>query len=406
MKQGLNIFPRLFLLGLIAALSACSSVKDLTNVDLTNMKIWPFGNSADAPRVYLPANSTHYMCEGNKKFFVRMLEKGASVWLILPEREVLLTQSGSSKVYTNGISKLDLSNSDATLDVNETTHYVACKANGVAKVTKVESVEQVTAPVESVKTEAAKLSEGVAKVAAASKPEMAVKPETKQATEKGWFDKLKFWERDEQAQLPKSIIVESPKVDEPKTVVEAPVKQDLSPVLVEEAPAPTVVGAKAVEPTPMKLATPVEEAATVDLQAMIREVAQQGSQEEQALAPAEDKVSSYQALVAKTLEAWANAWRTKNADEYLSFYSAKFKPEGIDQKAWIAQRKQRVGAKTAEITLVLDQVKVTADAKKAEATFIQRYTSGKFSDTVAKVLSFESENGHWFIIKETSQSKK
>jgi hypothetical protein len=82
MKQGLNIFPRLFLLGLIAALSACSSVKDLTNVDLTNMKIWPFGNSADAPRVYLPANSTPYMCEGNKKFFVRMLDKGASVLLI------------------------------------------------------------------------------------------------------------------------------------------------------------------------------------------------------------------------------------------------------------------------------------------------------------------------------------
>ena len=157
MKQGLNIVPRLFLLGLIAALSACSSVKDLTSVDLTNMKIWPFGNSADAPRVYLPANSTPYMCEGNKKFFVRMLEKGASVWLILPEREVLLTQSGTSKVYTNGISKLDLSNSDVTLDVNETTHYVACKANGVAKVTKVEPVpvaEPVEVPTPVVKQEA------------------------------------------------------------------------------------------------------------------------------------------------------------------------------------------------------------------------------------------------------------
>ena len=78
----------------------------------------------------------------------------------------------------------------------------------------------------------------------------------------------------------------------------------------------------------------------------------------------------------------------------------------MSQKAWIAQRKQRVGANPAEITLVLDKVNVVADAKKAEVTFIQHYTSGKFNDTVAKVLSFENENGHWFIIKETSQSKK
>lgn len=293
-------------------LSGCSSVKELTNVDLTNMKVWPFGNSADAPRVYLPANSTPYMCEGNKKFFVRMLDKGASVWLILPEREVLLTQSGSSKVYTNGISKLDLSNSDATLDVNETTHYVACKANGVAKVTKVEPVpvaEPVEVPTPVVKQEAP--------------PVVALVPE--------------------------------PKVEEVAKPAEVP-----------------VVANESVK----------SEVVTVD-----------------------EKANDQEA-VTKAVYAWANAWRTKNSDVYLSAYSAKFKPEGMSQKAWIAQRKQRVGANPAEITLVLDKVNVVADAKKAEVTFIQHYTSGKFNDTVAKVLSFENENGHWFIIKETSQSKK
>ena len=317
MKQGLNILARLFLLGLVASLSGCSSVKDLTNVDLTNMKIWPFGSSADTPRVYLPVNSVPYMCEGNKKFFVRMLDKGASAWLILPEREVLLTQSGTSKVYTNGISKLNLSTNDVTLDVNETTHYVACKANGVAKVTKIE-------------------------------PTPVVEP----------------------------IIVPAP------VVVTAPTANQEAPPAVASAPEPKVEA----------VAKPAEDSIAANENVNQESVVAEKSNDQEA--------------VTKAVYAWANAWRTKNSDVYLSAYSAKFKPEGMSQKAWIAQRKQRVGGNSGEIKLVLDKVNVAADANKAEVTFIQHYTSGKFSDTVAKVLNFENENGHWFIVKESSQSKK
>ena len=315
MKKRLMNVSSIASLLVCALLSACSTVKDLTNVDLSNMKVWSFGSSADAPRVYQPANSVPYMCEGNKKFFVRMLDKGASAWLILSDREVLLAQSGTSKVYTNGISKLDLSSEDVTLDVNETTRYVACKANGVAKVSKVEPskpavVEPVVVPV--VKQE--------------------VKPESKQEV--------------------------------PPVVAVAPTP----------TPEPQVVGAKP------------------------EAVAEQ--------ATASDEKSSSQAAVTSTLDAWANAWRTKNVNAYLGFYSAKFKPEGVAKAKWIAQRKQRVGANPAEIALSLEKVNVVADAKKAEVSFVQHYTSGKFSDTVAKVLNFENENGHWMIVKETSKSQK
>jgi hypothetical protein len=308
-----------------------------------------------------------------------MLDKGASAWLILPEREVLLAQSGTSKIYSNGISKLDLTNDDVTLDVNDTTKYVACKGNGVAKVAKVE----------------------VNNSAQAVKPELVAiaKNETKPSSEKGWLDKLKFWERDEQVASPKADIksttVDSPKVVEPAAVVDVPVKATVTaPSDVNDVVVPIVAEAKATESAP------------ADLQAMIKEAAQQGAQEQQAVAPAEEQISSYQSEVAKTLDAWAGAWKNKNADAYLSFYSDKFKPDGMSKKAWTAQRKQRVGANPAEIALVLDKVSVVADTKKAEVTFIQHYTSGKFSDTVAKVLSFENEDGHWLIVKETAQSKK
>ena len=311
MKKDFNVVPRFFLFALFAALTACSTVKDLTNVDLASMKVWPFGNT-DAPRVYQPANSVPYMCEGNKKFFVRILDDGASAWLILPDREVLLAQSGSSKVYTNGISKLDLSSEDVSLVVNETTKYVACKANGVARVTKVE-------------------------------PAPAVAPVV----------------------VPAPAVVTAPKV-----------KQEPAPVV-----APQVEEAKPDE-TPVAANEGVKEAPV-----------------------AEVKVTDQDAVL-KTLDAWASAWRSKNIDAYLSFYSAKFKPVGMSQKAWIAQRKQRLESNPAEIRLVLESVKVGADSNKAEASFVQRYTSGKVSDTLVKVLRFENENGHWFIVKETAQAKK
>jgi hypothetical protein len=303
---------KLGMLVFVGTISACSTVKDMTNVDL-----WPFGKGGDQGREYQPANSTPYICEGNKKFFVRYLEKGASVWLILPDREVALAQVGSSKVYSNGISKLDLSSDDVSLEVNETTKYVGCKSNSAASVAKVT-------------------------------PKVVEKPA-------------------EKAPEPAPVV---PAKEEPVAKV-AEVAKPAEPVKVEPAPEP-VAAAKAEK----------EEVA-------VEEAAPQGDA---------------QVAVAKAVETWANAWRTKNADAYLNAYSAKFKPEGMSKAAWVQQRKQRVGANPAEITLTLDKLSIAADAKKATATFAQHYASGKYSDDVVKVLSFENVNGQWLIVKESAKA--
>lgn len=303
MKKRLINNASISMLVMCGLLSACSTVKDLTNVDLANVKVWPFGKE-EAPRVYQPANSTPYMCEGNKKFFVRVLDKGESVWLILPDREVLLAKAGTSKVYTNGISKLDLSSDDVMLVVNETTKFVACKANGVAKVTKLE-------------------------------PSPVVEP----------------------------------------VPVAAPV--------IAPAPAPQVAEVKA-EPVVVPVVN---------------------ENVEKVVEPVDEKSMSQEG-VAKSLDAWANAWRTKNTDAYLNAYSAKFKPEGMSKKTWVEQRKQRVGANTADIKLSLENVNIVTDGKNAQVTFDQHYASAKFSDNVVKVLNFENVNGQWLIVKETLKSKK
>jgi membrane-bound inhibitor of C-type lysozyme len=78
-------------------------------------------------RSRVPANATAYQCNGGKRFYVRRLEEGAAVWLILPDREVRLAKASESR-YSNGIAVLDLSGSDATLADGTPAVWSGCKA--------------------------------------------------------------------------------------------------------------------------------------------------------------------------------------------------------------------------------------------------------------------------------------
>lgn len=89
--------------------------------------LWPFGNNVESTRVYKPANSTEYLCEKGKKFYVRTLDGGANVWLMLPDHEVLLARVGSEKIYSNSISRLNLSTEEVILDVSPGNQYIGCK---------------------------------------------------------------------------------------------------------------------------------------------------------------------------------------------------------------------------------------------------------------------------------------
>jgi len=238
---------------------------------------------------------------------------------------------------------------------------------------------------------------------AADKPEIKLEPKaaTTQAPEKGWFDSLKFWESDEQ-----------PVAQVAKPAQVAPVKEVPSPKASEPVVAePSANDAVApVEATSAETASAPE--AAVDAKAAAREVVDQITDQPAQLAEeakseqhASEQSADYQHAVAKALEAWANAWRNKNVDAYLKAYADKFQPEGMAKKAWVAQRKQRVGSKSGVITLVLEKVTIQADAKKATASFVRRYASGNFSDTVNKLLSFENANNQWLIVKESVKTE-
>ena len=102
---------------LIALLPACSSMS------LSN----PF-SSSNREQSLTPKNATAYVCEGNKQFYVRMLNNGNDAWLIYPDHEVNLTKaSDNSNRFTSGVISLVINGAETTLNDGEKIAYTSCK---------------------------------------------------------------------------------------------------------------------------------------------------------------------------------------------------------------------------------------------------------------------------------------
>lgn len=98
--------------------------------DLNVKKYLPFGSDTAQERPRTPVNATEYRCAAGKRFFVRTLDDGAAVWLILPEREVRLEKLGPGAAlrYGNGIAVLEINGDEATLKDGAAVSFSACKA--------------------------------------------------------------------------------------------------------------------------------------------------------------------------------------------------------------------------------------------------------------------------------------
>lgn len=120
MQMGNKIVHVSLLVAMGLILSACSSM----SVD----KVWPFGDKKEQNLPARLANATEFQCDGGKHFHVRYVDNGDAVWLIFPDREVLLTKSGTR--YSNGVALFEVSGNEATLSDGPTIAYKGCKAVG------------------------------------------------------------------------------------------------------------------------------------------------------------------------------------------------------------------------------------------------------------------------------------
>lgn len=114
----MRVNKRYIHVGLAMLLAGCGS--------MSTDKLWPFGDSSSGGKSYVPPNATEYQCNGGKRFFVRMLDNGATAWLILPDREVGLAKASSGNRYSNGIAVLEINGGEASL-TDGTVSYSGCK---------------------------------------------------------------------------------------------------------------------------------------------------------------------------------------------------------------------------------------------------------------------------------------
>jgi len=121
-----------------------------------------------------------------------------------------------------------------------------------------------------------------------------------------------------------------------------------------------------------------------------------------ALAQSDSGVSQdpRKAAILKTLESWTLAWTQQSYDNYLSHYSAAFKPaEGASRDAW-ALRKRTLMEKAKYIRVDLKIADIQFDGPVATIRLSQKYRSNRYTDFGYKELKLRLEEGSWKILAE------
>ena len=120
--------------------------------------------------------------------------------------------------------------------------------------------------------------------------------------------------------------------------------------------------------------------------------------------PIKPNVLSDEAQIQQVLQAWANAWQTKNTGAYLAFYAPTFKSaKGESRDTWAKQRRE-ILAQSGTIDLKLENVKLLLlDKDHASTEFLQRYHVNTYQDVVTKTLQWQRIDGRWMITQETTK---
>ena len=105
----------------------CTFITALLLTACSTINLNPF-SSGTKENARAPANAISYICEGNKQFYVRMLNNGNEAWLIYPDHEVALSKAAASNRYTSGAIALVINGDETTLNDGEKIAYTACKA--------------------------------------------------------------------------------------------------------------------------------------------------------------------------------------------------------------------------------------------------------------------------------------
>ena len=106
--------------------------------------------------------------------------------------------------------------------------------------------------------------------------------------------------------------------------------------------------------------------------------------------------------VTSRLRNWAEAWMSKDINNYFTYYAKDFSPLRSTSAKWIKER-SRLVTKPGVIGVNLDNIKTVPQGDAVVTSFDQTYTSANFKDKSHKVLTWKHIEGQWVIVKESNR---
>lgn len=113
-------------------------------------------------------------------------------------------------------------------------------------------------------------------------------------------------------------------------------------------------------------------------------------------------VKSDEAQARELLDAWRQAWSSRDSDAYLSFYSPNFTPaDGQKRADWAAARRKNLANRPVIKIEVRDINVERIDDRQLRLAFLQDYAAGSYRETAQpKILRLVRQEGKWLIAGE------
>lgn len=108
--------------------------------------------------------------------------------------------------------------------------------------------------------------------------------------------------------------------------------------------------------------------------------------------------------ITATVNKWAQAWSSKNLDQYFASYGASFKPpKGMSRKEWEQQRKDRIN-KPSKISVEISNLRIETNGSNATAKFKQSYRADGKPIRTGKTLLMKRDGDNWYIVEEIASN--
>ncbi|MFZ5522967.1 MAG: L,D-transpeptidase Cds6 family protein [Pseudomonadota bacterium] len=108
--------------------------------------------------------------------------------------------------------------------------------------------------------------------------------------------------------------------------------------------------------------------------------------------------------VLETVNAWAAAWSSQDANKYLAFYAADFKtPNHENRTDWEAARRERVTTPKSIQVSISNATVEFSDTDHAAVSFRQSYRASHLRASGKKALLMVKSDGKWLIQEERSK---